>query len=87
VREHGDGKTIGQIYVEKNRLDDLREEVAGIKEGAGLFLVEVEGVDTDGLEVLEPTSGEKPFSDVVVIFHFSERFVSSRLLLSYLPNC
>lgn len=61
VREHGGGKTIGQIYVEKNRLDDLREEVAGIKEGVGLFLVEVEGVDTDGLEVREPTSGEKLF--------------------------
>jgi len=61
VREHRYGKTIGQIYVEKNRLDDVREEVAGIKEDVGLFLVEIEGVDKDGLEVLDLTSGEKLF--------------------------
>ncbi|MBS7657516.1 site-specific integrase [Candidatus Bathyarchaeota archaeon] len=61
VHEHRDGKTIGQIYAEKNRLDDVREEAAEIKEGVGLFLVEIEGVDTDGLKVLDLTSGEKLF--------------------------
>ena len=61
VREHRDGKTVGQIYVEKNRLDDIREEVTGIKEGVKLFLGEIEGVEKDGLEVLDLASGEKLF--------------------------
>jgi hypothetical protein len=61
INEYKNGKTIGEIYAERNNLKEEKNEISKIKRKASSFLLEIEEVEDNGLKVTDLIGSKKLF--------------------------
>jgi hypothetical protein len=61
INEYKNGKTIGEIYAERNNLKEEKNEISKIKNNVNSFLLEIEEIENNGLKVIDIMSNKKFF--------------------------
>jgi len=61
INEYKNGKTIGEIYAERNNLKEEKNEISKIKNKVNSFLLEIEEIENNGLKVIDIMSNKKIF--------------------------
>jgi hypothetical protein len=59
INEYKNGKTIGEIYAERNNLKEEKNEISKIKNKVNSFLLEIEEIENNGLKVIDLMSNKK----------------------------